>query len=96
MSDRSDELACPACHIPFEQGGLDGIRIGVCPQCRSVWIDRENVDYIVARSAPAPARAADPPSGGKAPRPGFGGGYGSGFDQPSKKRRKSFIEELFG
>jgi Zn-finger nucleic acid-binding protein len=80
-----------------------GVEIDYCPQCRGVWLDRGELDKIIERSAaaeiPAP-QAAPQPAPPQAP-PGFAPqGYGhqqQGFGQgyPYKKRKKSFLEELF-
>jgi Zn-finger nucleic acid-binding protein len=80
-----------------------GVEIDYCPQCRGVWLDRGELDKIIERSAaaeiptqPAPApQAPPPPQGGFAPQgyPMPHQGYGHGY--PYKKRRKSFLEELF-
>ena len=97
MPDRSAGMLCPMDGVPLVMSERQGIEIDYCPQCRGVWLDRGELDKIIERSAAssAPPRQSDPPSQGHAPRPGFGGGYGHGYDQPYKKRRKSFLEEIF-
>jgi Zn-finger nucleic acid-binding protein len=77
-----------------------GVEIDYCPQCRGVWLDRGELDKILERSAaeaaPAPARQPQAPP---RPQPGYDPGYGSGHDphygHGHRKRRKSFLEELF-
>jgi Zn-finger nucleic acid-binding protein len=93
----AEPMLCPVDRTPLVMSERQNIEIDYCPTCRGVWLDRGELDKIIERSgaASAPPRAADPPSSGHAPRPGFGGGYGSGYEQPHKKRRKSFLEELF-
>jgi Zn-finger nucleic acid-binding protein len=69
-----------------------GVEIDYCPQCRGVWLDRGELDKILERnnrdSAPAAAiprpAASDP-------------GYGRDHDHIHgyRKRKKSFLEELF-
>jgi Zn-finger nucleic acid-binding protein len=89
-------MPCPVCKVPLVMSDRQGVEIDYCPQCRGVWLDRGELDKIIERSAaaemppqPAPApQAAPPPQGGFAPQ-----GYGHGY--PYKKRRKSFLEELF-
>ncbi len=92
----SEPMLCPADRTPLVMSERQNIEIDYCPTCRGVWLDRGELDKIIERSAAgaAPPRANDPPQGGHAPRPGFGGGY-AGYDQPNRKRRKSFLEELF-
>jgi Zn-finger nucleic acid-binding protein len=75
-----------------------GVEIDYCPQCRGVWLDRGELDKIIERSAAetAPPSSAPPPSRQQpdyAPLAYPQAGYGQGY--PHKKRRKSFLEELF-
>ena len=90
-------MKCPNCNETLVMTDRSGVEIDYCPNCRGVWLDRGELDKIIERSAAvnAPPRASDPPHGGQAPRPGFGGGYGTGYDQPYRKRKKSFLEEIF-
>jgi len=96
-------MPCPVCKVPLVMSDRQGVEIDYCPQCRGVWLDRGELDKIIGRSAaaemplqPAPApQAPPPPQGGFAPQ-GYGQqhqNYGHGY--PYKKRKKSFLEELF-
>ena len=89
------EMLCPIDRTPLVMSERQNIEIDYCPTCRGVWLDRGELDKIIERSATQPARAADPPVQGQAPRPGFGGGYATGYEQPYRKRKKSFLEEIF-
>ena len=93
----NSEMLCPVDRTPLVMSERQSIEIDYCPTCRGVWLDRGELDKIIERSAAttAPPRAADPPAQGQAPRPGFGGGYEQGYHHPYKKRRKSFLEELY-
>lgn len=95
MPDRSQAMQCPVDGATLVMSERQNIEIDYCPTCRGVWLDRGELDKIIERSASAPPRAADPPREGYAPRPGFGGGYGEYRDAPYRKRKKSFLEELF-
>jgi Zn-finger nucleic acid-binding protein len=59
-----------------------GIEIDYCPACRGVWLDRGELDKIIERSASGNAPAHQ--SYG-APQQHYG----------YRKRRKSFLEDLF-
>lgn len=95
-------MPCPVCKVALVMSDRKGVEIDYCPQCRGVWLDRGELDKIIERSAAAeappqaqPARQAPPPDAGFTPQ-GFGHqphGYGHGY--PYKKRKKSFLEELF-
>jgi Zn-finger nucleic acid-binding protein len=93
----AEPMLCPVDRTPLVMSERQNIEIDYCPTCRGVWLDRGELDKIIERSgdASAPPRAAAPPPSGHAPRPGFGGGYGGGYEQPHRKRKKSFLEELF-
>ena len=93
----SEPMLCPIDKTPLVMSERQSIEIDYCPTCRGVWLDRGELDKIIERSAAVSEtqRAADPPSYGAAPRPGFGGGYDHGYKQPYHKRKKSFLEELF-
>ncbi len=87
MTD-SQAMSCPVCRVPLVMSERQGVEIDYCPQCRGVWLDRGELDKILERSAseapPAPARPADPRR-----QPGYDPHYGH------RKRKKSFLEELF-
>ncbi|WP_313808873.1 zf-TFIIB domain-containing protein [Sphingobium sp.] len=80
-------MLCPVCHVGLSMTDRQGVEIDYCPQCRGVWLDRGELDKIIERSAgPAPA-----------PQPGYRPDrdhHDDGRYTP-KKRKKSFLEELF-
>ncbi|MBH1991659.1 MAG: zf-TFIIB domain-containing protein [Sphingomonadaceae bacterium] len=87
-------MLCPVCHVGLAMTDRQGVEIDYCPQCRGVWLDRGELDKIIERSGrdSAPATAA-PPVAQQSYRPDRdyrddGRGY-------PKKRKKSFLEELF-
>lgn len=90
-------MPCPVCTVPLVMSDRQGVEIDYCPQCRGVWLDRGELDKIIERNATdhaAPvARSSVPPPQAGYPQPGYQQGYGHGY--PYKKRKKSFLEELF-
>jgi len=88
-------MLCPVCHVGLAMTDRQGVEIDYCPQCRGVWLDRGELDKIIERSGqhggvPPPQPA---PFGQASYRPDRdhrddGRGY-------PKKRKKSFLEELF-
>ena len=98
MTNAAVGMPCPVCKVPLVMSERQGVEIDYCPQCRGVWLDRGELDKIIERSAQdtAPTTAAPPP---QQPQPGAGYqqpyGYGHGHHGHYKKRRKSFLEELF-
>jgi Zn-finger nucleic acid-binding protein len=78
-------MQCPIDGTTLVITDRSGVEIDYCPQCRGVWLDRGELDKIIERSAPA----TEPPRGyaSEAPR-----GYAS---EPKRKKRGSFLEDLF-
>ncbi|SDN64258.1 hypothetical protein SAMN05216196_1011164 [Lutimaribacter pacificus] len=72
-------MQCPIDGTTLKIAERQGVEIDFCPQCRGVWLDRGELDKIIDRST------ADAP----APR---GGGY---EERPRRKKRESFLSELF-
>ncbi len=92
-------MPCPVCKVALVMSDRQGVEIDYCPQCRGIWLDRGELDKILERSAsealPQPTRAASPAQAQYVP-PDFSHhpqGYAHGH--PYKKRKKSFLEELF-
>lgn len=102
MSSTNGPMACPMDGATLVMSERSGIEIDYCPTCRGVWLDRGELDKIIERSAeaapsPSPSRAAPLPE----PR-GHHRDFGHGHDQaygqegyPRRKRKKSFLEDLF-
>ncbi len=85
-------MQCPVCKtVHLTMAERSGIEIDYCPQCRGVWLDRGELDKIIARATPASAPQAAAPVPQYAPSPAHpphAGYY-------KKKRREGFLGELF-
>jgi hypothetical protein len=93
-------MQCPTDGTTLVMSERSGIEIDYCPQCRGVWLDRGELDKIVERAASEQGAWANPPAqpqAAPAPRYATSGhgthGYGS-HGQP-RKRRESWLSELF-
>jgi|FLYL01.1.fsa_nt_gi Zn-finger nucleic acid-binding protein len=42
-------MICPNCGDELRERERSGIEIDICPQCRGVWLDRGELDKIIAR-----------------------------------------------
>jgi Zn-finger nucleic acid-binding protein len=82
---------CPRCGAGLAMSERQGIEIDYCPQCRGVWLDRGELDKIIERSG----RDMAPPPQQSYPQDHGHQGYGQPQHGYHKKRRKSFLEELF-
>ena len=59
-------MQCPQCpQSPLVIAERQDVEIDYCPRCRGVWLDRGELDKLIAREAPAPL----PPSAGPAAAP---------------------------
>ena len=85
-------MSCPVCRVALVMSERQGVEIDYCPQCRGVWLDRGELDKIIERGAAEarPAPAQQPPRQGDYDR-----SYDHGGHHGHRKRRKSFLEELF-
>jgi Zn-finger nucleic acid-binding protein len=85
-------MLCPVCHVGLAMTDRQGVEIDYCPQCRGVWLDRGELDKIIERSGQANAAPAQraAPSAQPSYRPDRDEGH-----HYQKKRKKSFLEELF-
>lgn len=43
------ELTCLVCEIPMRQTYRESIEIDYCPECRSIWLDRGELEKLVNR-----------------------------------------------
>jgi Zn-finger nucleic acid-binding protein len=106
---RHGDMRCPACGGDLMELDRSGVRIDACRNCRGVWLDRGELDRVVERERRVVAGMEQDEDSfvreitGKA---GHGKGYGldprtaeriySDYrTQRHKKKRKSFLDELF-
>ncbi len=84
-------MLCPVCNTGLAMSDRQGVEIDYCPQCRGVWLDRGELDKIIERNCVQPAAQPAPPQPSYRPDRAHGGDDG----YYGKKRKKSFLEELF-
>ena len=92
MTNAAAAMPCPVCKVPLVMSERQGVEIDYCPQCRGVWLDRGELDKIIERGGREAPPAPAPQAGYAPPRD-----HGYGHQQPHgyRKRKKSFLEELF-
>lgn len=87
-------MPCPVCKTGLTMSERSGVEIDYCQTCRGVWLDRGELDKIIARSVDdaAPRRETGPVSPSYRP-----GAYRDDDDDRYRhgKRKKSFLSELF-
>lgn len=106
MANREGGMQCPVDNTALVMSERSGIEIDYCPTCRGVWLDRGELDKIIERGA---AQMAPPPPPSPAPPPRMeperqgsrwsdsGQGYQQDYrSQGHHKRKKSFLDDIFG
>ena len=76
-------LLCPSCMVELTIAERQGVEIDYCPQCRGVWLERGELDKIIDRSQPNPQRRD------------LDDDERYRYGDARRRRRKSFLEELF-
>ena len=84
-------MLCPVCHVGLSMTDRQGVEIDYCPQCCGVWLDRGELDKIIERSARKEVPAGPPLQ----PNYRLDRDYREDGHSYQKKRKKSFLEELF-
>ena len=102
-------MLCPVCKTTnLAMMDRQGIEVDYCPDCRGIWLDRGELDRLIARAegeapAPVPNRAPVPPPHYDHARPPAYGhhdrkqhdGYTQHDGYRHGKKRKSLLGELF-
>lgn len=104
-------MKCPVDGATLQMSERGGVEIDYCPECRGVWLDRGELDKIIAKSieaeAPPAAASAPPPQAPPPPQAQRGGpwaqpgyppqpyGHDPRYGHKPYKRKKSFLEEIF-
>ena len=94
------ELTCPKCQGAMRSYERNGVTIDQCSECRGLFLDRGELERLVdaenawhgaqEREAPRQQSYREPSH-----REGAYGGPGGEYGKHPKKRRKSFLDELF-
>ena len=63
-------MRCPTCQVPLLMSERQSVEIDYCPECRGVWLDRGEIDKLIAGQTraiappPAPTPATGSPTDG--------------------------------
>lgn len=88
-------MNCPTCpDTTLVMTDRQGVEIDYCPKCRGVWLDRGELDKLIARSGEASAPSAKEVSRNPAHTGFSDSGYGHDKGYP-RKRPKSWLSEIF-
>ncbi|HEY8489578.1 MAG TPA: zf-TFIIB domain-containing protein [Dehalococcoidia bacterium] len=100
-------VRCPLCDVTMREVDRRGVHIDVCPECRGVWLDRGELDKLLAG-----APAEEPAEYGLRRRPGYDRDddfddddddfwersrrdYGGSGDEGKRRRKRSWFEDFF-
>ena len=90
-------MKCPTCtDIALVMTDRQGVEIDYCPQCRGVWLDRGELEKLIAVEE-APGRQSTPPPGYQRPtesafRPEHQDRYDREDDGYRKKKRRDLFD----
>ena len=82
-------MKCPSCNTDLLSADRQGVEIDFCPQCRGVWLDRDELDKIIERSISAEKKWHEYDDDS------VNDGHKHEQDEKHKKRTKSFLSDLF-
>jgi uncharacterized protein len=94
------DLACPNDGTELVALERSGVTIDACPRCRGVWLERGELDKILAREREEGARADDDFVAEMTGRKGGGGSERDddrssfGRTKPKKKKKRGLLEEF--
>ena len=88
-------IVCPSCRdVPLQMSERQGIEVEYCPACRGVWLDRGELDKIIERATQQQGRSTQYPNQQyDRSYPAYQQRHHD--DYRRKKKRDSFLEELF-
>ena len=89
-------MKCPSCEVELTMAERQGIEIDYCPQCRGVWLNRGELDKIIERSSPGVSATTAPAwRGQEYEKRRHKHEEGDGDEYYGKRRKKSFLSDLF-
>jgi Zn-finger nucleic acid-binding protein len=87
----ADDRLCPVDSTELRRIERSGVHVDACPSCRGIWLDRGELDKIVAREG-ADDDDFEREIGGvdrdRERRPD------SGYGKPKKKKKRSMLEDF--
>lgn len=89
-------MNCPLCRVELKVSERQGVEVDYCPRCRGVWLDRGELEKIIARSDAATYRDRDDDDDDDAhsrSRPERRDGDGGAHHPPRK--REGFFSRFF-
>ena len=86
-------MKCPIDETTLAITERQGIEIDYCPQCRGVWLDRGELDKLIAGGTGPAAKSYDRPERREEHRGSYGHDTSHGYQK--KKKKESWLEDIF-
>lgn len=83
-------MKCPVDGATLVISERQGVEIDYCPECRGVWLDRGELDKIIERT-----NVTEEDFVGRDRRTPFRDDDYPGGRRPQKRRKTSFLDEIF-
>ena len=91
----ADDRLCPVDSSELRRIERSGVHVDACPTCRGVWLDRGELDKIVAAERAADDDFEQEIRGGEREHRSEGRSQGEhSTGKPPKKKRRSMLEDL--
>lgn len=87
-------MLCPSCQAPLVTKMRFDVEIDFCPRCRGVWLDRGELDKIIAHSMRHHEEEEDKAAEASAARP-LKAGERRPVYPPANVRRRFMLEQYF-
>ena len=88
---------CPECEMPMEAKNFEDVLIDSCPSCRGVWLDRGELQKIIAhvrrQEAEEPSGSLEPTAAAPPPSPSADVRAGK-IDRKKKKKKFGLWDAL--
>lgn len=87
-------LLCPNDNASMQTVQRSGVEFDMCPTCRGVWLDRGELEKLMASEGPAP-RVPEPPRQEFRPQPGYDRPRYDDDDRGGYRKKKNSIFDIF-
>jgi Zn-finger nucleic acid-binding protein len=89
------DLTCPKCHGVMRAYERNGVTVDQCADCRGIFLDRGELERLVDAESAWHGASPDRPVSPPAAEPRYDDrGYSASYD-PRRKKKRSFLEDLF-
>lgn len=92
QDDDMSDLVCPKCHGSMRTFERNGVHVDQCTECRGIFLDRGELEHLISAEAQWMSAPAAPPAPSYPQERGY---ETSGKPTYYKRKKKSFLEELF-